>query len=102
MQFCPKCGAILMQKRKNFGCSRCDYSTKEKVNLSIKKKIDEKKEIGVIKEKDLDTLPVVTADCPKCDNDEAYFWTLQTRSSDEDETKFFRCKKCSHTWRDYK
>ncbi|MBI2108536.1 transcription factor S, partial [Candidatus Woesearchaeota archaeon] len=31
----------------------------------------------------------------------AYFWLVQTRAGDEPETKFLRCEKCSHTWRDY-
>jgi len=102
MQFCPKCGAILIQKTKNFGCPRCSYSTKEKVKLETKEKINEKTEIGVVKEKDMDVLPVVEADCKKCSSKEAYFWTSQTRSGDEAETKFFRCKKCNHTWREYR
>ena len=101
MQFCPKCGSILIQKRKNYGCQRCNYTTKEKVNLSIKENLGEKKKIGVLKEADADILPVVDEECPKCKNREAYFWTSQTRSSDEAETKFFRCKKCNHTWRMY-
>jgi DNA-directed RNA polymerase subunit M len=31
----------------------------------------------------------------------AYFWTQQTRGADEPETRFFKCTKCSHTWREY-
>jgi DNA-directed RNA polymerase subunit M len=102
MQFCPKCGAILIQKTKNFGCPRCNYSTKEKVKLETKEALHENIEINVVKEKDMNVLPVVEADCKKCDSKEAYFWTSQTRSGDEAETKFFRCKKCNHTWREYR
>ena len=40
-------------------------------------------------------------ECPKCGNTEAYYWTIQTRSGDEAETKFHKCTKCKHTWRDY-
>ena len=29
MQFCPKCGSLLMMKQTRFGCSRCDYVSKE-------------------------------------------------------------------------
>ncbi|MEK6946569.1 MAG: transcription factor S, partial [Nanoarchaeota archaeon] len=31
----------------------------------------------------------------------AYFWLVQTRAGDEPETKFLKCEKCGHTWRDY-
>lgn len=102
MEFCPRCGGILIQKTKNFGCVRCSYSTKDKVNLKVKEKVDEKQEISVIKEKEIDTLPTVEAVCKKCKHNEAYFWTSQTRSADESETKFYRCKKCQQTWREYK
>ena len=44
------------------------------------------------------TVPI---DCEKCHNKEGVSWTFQTRSADEPETKFYRCTKCNHTWRDY-
>ncbi len=102
MQFCPKCGGVLIQKAKNFGCARCSYSTKDKVDMKMKEKVDEKVEISVVKDKDVDTLPTVDAKCKACGHHEAHFWTSQTRSADESETKFYRCKKCKHTWREYK
>jgi DNA-directed RNA polymerase subunit M len=101
MDFCPKCGAVLIQKRKNFGCPRCEYSTKEKVKLKTSEKIDEKTKVAVIK-KEMNTFPIVVEKCKKCDNDKAYFWTIQTRAGDEAETKFFKCTKCDHTWREYR
>ena len=102
MKFCPKCGAMLVMKTKNFGCPRCKYSTSEKVSLKTREKMDEKHVVAVIKDKDVDTLPSIATECPKCNHDEAHFWTSQTRGSDETETRFFRCKKCRHTWREYR
>jgi DNA-directed RNA polymerase subunit M len=102
MEFCPKCGAVLIQKRTKDGCPRCNYSAKGKIKLKTSEEIEAKKEVAVIKEKDADILPIVNDDCAKCGNDKAYFWTVQTRSSDESETKFFKCTKCSHTHRDYR
>lgn len=101
MDFCPKCGAVLIQKRKNFGCARCEYSTKDKVKLKTSEKIEEKSKVAVIK-KEMNTFPIVVEKCKKCDNDKAYFWTIQTRAGDEAETKFFKCTKCDHTWREYR
>ncbi|MGC9309091.1 MAG: transcription factor S [Candidatus Nanoarchaeia archaeon] len=101
MEFCPKCGSILVKKRKNFGCPRCGYVSKEAIKIESKEKIGNKQEVGVVKEKDVDVMPTVQEECPKCGHNEAYFWTAQTRSGDEAETKFYRCKKCKHTWREY-
>ena len=102
MEFCPKCGAVLIEKRKNFGCARCNYSAKGKVKLSSSEKMGEKKRIEVINQKDAETHPITDQKCKKCGHPKSYFWTVQTRSGDEAETKFFKCVKCEHTWRDYR
>jgi len=102
MEFCPKCGAVLVQKTKNYGCPRCNYSTKEKVKLNISEKIKEKSEVVIVSSKDSQTLPKITETCKECKNKEVYFWSVQTRSGDEAETKFFKCTKCEFTWREYR
>jgi len=102
MEFCPKCGAPLVEKRKNFGCSRCNYTAKGKMKLKTTEMVKEKEKIAVVKEKDIDVFPVINAKCPKCHHGEAYFWTAQTRAGDEAETRFFKCTKCQHTWREYR
>ena len=102
MEFCPKCGAVLIQKRKNDGCPRCNYSAKGLTKLKTSEAIGEKKQVAVVREKDIDVRPIIIEDCPKCKNKKAYFWTVQTRASDEAETKFFKCTKCDHTWRSYR
>lgn len=101
MEFCPKCGAVLMTKIKNSSCPRCNYTKKGAVDLEIKEKINEHSEIPVIKKDMGATAPVVNENCPECGHGKAYFWTLQTRAADESETKFFKCVKCDHTRRDY-
>ncbi|MBI3622984.1 transcription factor S [Candidatus Pacearchaeota archaeon] len=103
MEFCPKCGSILIQKRKNLGCPRCNYAAKGKpVKLKTSEKLENKKEIPIISEKEVQFNPVVIETCKECGNDKAYFWTIQTRAGDEAETKFFKCTKCNHTWREYR
>lgn len=103
MQFCPKCGSVLVKKRKNYGCPRCGYSTKDKIKLKSSEKMGKKKEIALVKDQE-ENLPVTSAECKKCGNKEAYFWTIQTRAGDEAETKFFKCtnSKCGYTWREYR
>ena len=101
MEFCPKCGSVLVQKRKNDGCPRCSYVSKKHTKISTSEKINEKSEIPVIK-KPVETMPIVNEKCPKCGHDKAYFWTVQTRASDESETKFYKCIKCGNTKREYR
>ena len=48
------------------------------------------------------TLPTTRdVTCPKCGHNEAYYWLMQTRAADEPPTRFFRCVRCSHVWREY-
>jgi transcription factor S len=101
MEFCPKCGSVLLTKVKNSSCARCGYTKKGAINLSTKEKIKLSEEIPVLKKNLGSTAPVVNEDCTKCGHEKAYFWMVQTRSSDESPTKFFKCIKCGHTTRDY-
>jgi len=103
MEFCPKCGSILVERRKKDGCLRCGYSTKGKIKIKTSEIMTGKKEeIAVVKKSDLDIMPVINASCKKCGHNQAFFWTVQTRSGDEAETKFFKCVKCEFTWREYR
>ncbi|MBW2991540.1 transcription factor S [Candidatus Woesearchaeota archaeon] len=102
--FCPKCGSLLKpkteKKKKVLACS-CGYSTKDLAAAEIKEKIvkDDKK-VEVVSE-DENVLPETDVKCPECGNDKAYYWTQQMRAGDEPETKFLKCTKCKHIWRDY-
>ena len=102
MEFCPKCGAVLVQEKKKDSCPRCRYSTKGRVKLKTSEKLGEKKKITVVSEKDSEVHPTIEQMCDECGNKKAYFWTIQTRASDEAETKFFKCTKCDFTWREYR
>jgi len=99
MEFCPKCGIMLTKKGDKYACSKCGHS-KANVSISHSEKMAEKKKIAVIT-KEESSLAQIDTECPKCGNRKAYFWQLQTRGSDESPTSFFKCTKCSHTWREY-
>jgi len=99
--FCPKCGSILVPRKEDIKkmiiCS-CGYKTTQIGEATVTETVPKKgKEVEV----ELQTLPKTTAECPKCGHKTAYFWLVQTRAGDEPETKFLRCEKCEHTWRDY-
>ena len=51
MEFCPKCGALLMMKKTKVGCPRCNYIAKGKVNLEMKEEVKENVVVAVVNEK---------------------------------------------------
>lgn len=103
IQFCPECKSILRPKKEEdkviMTCS-CGYTSDSKGSGSIKEKAKETADVEVV-DQDFETMPITKEECPKCKNKEAYYWLVQTRSADEAMTKFLRCTKCKHTWRDY-
>ncbi|MGB9915240.1 MAG: transcription factor S [Candidatus Bathyarchaeales archaeon] len=116
MEFCPKCGSRLEPKKVKKGkeatlmlvCPKCDYKKQEEsatVEPKIAKVIqhDPQQFVAVIgkEEQKLRTLPTVRVECPKCGNNVAYVWQVQTRGADESSTQFLRCTKCSYTFREY-
>lgn len=99
MEFCPKCGALLVMKKTKAGCPRCGYSAKGKVDMEIKEKINEKSSVAVLNEKKENIHPITDWECKKCGHKRAYFWIRQMRSGDEPESKFYQCVKCKNTVR---
>ena len=102
MEFCEKCGGLIVVKEGRTECARCGHKLKKKMKLQSFEKIVKPNAISVINEESDNTYPIVEMKCKKCECKKAYFWTLQTRSSDESETKFYKCLKCKHTWRVYR
>ncbi len=102
MEFCPRCGSLITMKEGKAVCAGCGYRPQKKPKIEASEKIEKHETIAVIDEKSLNTYPIVEITCPRCKNKKAYFWTQQTRASDESETKFYRCTKCEHTWRVYR
>ena len=96
--FCPKCGGLLINKNGKVVCSNCGAEfTSGKIKEKTKKK---EKSISIAK-KETEIHPKTKAKCPKCGNNEAYYWVVQTRSADEPPTRFYKCTKCKYIWREY-
>ena len=105
MEFCPKCEVRLKNNDGLLSCPKCKY-VKEKTDKLTKEKSEvANSEFLVMDESDLNQAKglesTIKIDCEKCHNQEGVCWSLQTRSADEPETKFYRCSKCKYTWRDY-
>lgn len=103
MKFCPTCAVRLRKSNANsqLSCTKCGYTENE---ARTSKKIEEttKSDLNVFDESEgKESLPTIQIECGKCGNSEAVWWMLQTRSADEPTTQFYRCTKCSYTWRNY-
>ncbi len=85
----------------NNGKLVCECGFSKKGDIKLTEKISESQEGKGVFEKEEATLPTTKQECPKCGYETAFWWTQQTRASDEPETTFFRCVKCKHTWREY-
>jgi len=79
-------------------CKVCGYDS-ETQTVELKEKGADTKKIEVIE--NIEVNPKIKAKCGECNNTVAYYWTQQTRGADEPETRFFKCTKCNHTWREY-
>jgi transcription factor S len=115
MDFCPKCDTRLVPTPKSkekkaiviYACPKCGYekNIKGKDVVALPKVIEHhpQEQIAVIgvQEGNLNTMPKIKINCPKCSNHEATWWLVQTRGADESPTQFYRCTKCGHTWREY-
>jgi len=87
-------------------CPKCGYkkpavSTPEPIPKIIEHTPQERIVVIGREEQKLRTLPTVKTECPRCGNNLAYVWQVQTRGSDESSTQFFRCTKCNYTFREY-
>lgn len=115
MKFCPKCDSRLRNRQEEqiLTCLKCGHVIVGENEPSISNPVNSVATTvssydysdNTLKimdsEKPIEGLPTTNIECPKCQNNLAFWWMLQTRSADEATTQFFRCTKCSHTWRNY-
>jgi DNA-directed RNA polymerase subunit M len=106
MEFCEKCGSVLIAKREGervfLFCRKCGDKADYYKPLEIDEKVEKTPlDEVIIIEKNEEALPTTKAVCPKCGNKEAIWWIQQTRSGDEAPTLFLRCIKCKYSWREY-
>ncbi len=100
VEFCS-CGSIMVPVGKDvLRCRKCGHEVRK--HIENKLQTAGKKEEVVVIENNAPDLPTTDKVCPKCRNDVAYYWLIQTRSIDEPPTQFFKCLKCKHVWREYK
>ena len=105
MKFCPNCDIRLKKTSGStkLECPKCHYAEGDTTKPEEQKISEEpQSDFMVLDENEgKDVLPTIEIECEKCGNKEAVWWMLQTRSADEPTTQFYRCTKCSYTWRNY-
>ena len=124
--FCPECGTLgFMEPNGNIRCTNytCGYEgpltgkdgkgaeftdpmTGETIDLSKARSSGETKNLKHLTEVVEDeggkgVLRVGDIRCTKCDMNEIFVILMQTRSSDEPETKVCTCKNCGKKFREY-
>lgn len=85
---CRKCGKRKAAKTKDFKVRTAKPPSIEKV-------------VVVERKHRIEVLPLTLMQCPKCEHNQAYWWMQQTRGTDEPPTRFYKCSKCAHVWREY-
>lgn len=113
MEFCDKCGGVVMPRKAGakvvMACRSCGKEKTTTLRKDFKLSTDVVKpeagpEAGIVvveKKTAFEALPKTKAICPKCEHKEAFWWMQQTRSGDEPPTRFMKCTKCNHVWREY-
>ncbi|WP_458206944.1 transcription factor S [Haladaptatus sp. NG-SE-30] len=100
MEFCDECGSMMKANDGFWVCGSCGNETPR--GDASEYVVTEDQEVSEIIESGGGSsgLPTTSAQCPNCDNDEAYWYMQQIRSADESETRFFVCTECEHKWRE--
>jgi len=109
IKFCPRCRSMMVLAKEGgktiWKCPKCGYV--EEANASGAKLVEkttlnrrDDKPIVLTKSGE-EALPKVRKVCPRCGNEEAYFWVQQTRAADEPPTRFYKCTRCGYVWREY-
>ncbi|MDD4594756.1 MAG: transcription factor S [Methanobacteriaceae archaeon] len=103
MDFCPKCGGMMLPNGDKLECKTCGETKTLKKGSEYEKVSEEinTKDTVVMTDGNVTTRPTTNVICPECGHGKAEWWLQQTRSADEAPTRFFKCLKCKHTWREY-
>ena len=104
--FCPQCGTILDPPDANdmVECTSCPYKcnyeefgvTEVTTTAAPGRRQDWLKNVEDVHTDAREKHAIIEEPCPKCDNKELYFYTMQLRSVDEGQTVFYECPKCNY------
>eukprot|EP00835_Amoeboradix_gromovi_P000789 NODE_29_length_33183_cov_0.333666.p23 type:complete len:140 gc:universal NODE_29_length_33183_cov_0.333666:25380-25799(+) len=101
MIFCPRCENLLdMPRSDHFVCRSCDYKFKADLLRDLVVVSQSRSNSFVNPDLNLtqrdEKLATIDEKCPKCNNPEMTFFTMQLRGADEGATVFYSCPNCMH------
>jgi len=99
----PDDGEVTHFDKSIFGCMSCPYIYQMKGHYSDRSGGNQLKQVDDIfggADSMRGASKTSSANCPKCEYNEAYYYQIQTRSADEPMTTFYKCVKCAHDWKD--
>lgn len=112
-EFCSKCGSLIpmeghLDHNTILVCKNCSAKIPLKsfdgLTSTYRIKFNDpikEKQLRLQKKLKEHKGPIVERRCPKCDSEQMYYFTMQTRSADEGQTVFYTCVKCNKEDIDY-
>lgn len=101
MEFCDECGSMMKAEDGLWVCGSCGFEKPKDPDANyVVTEGQVETEIVDVSDAQDQGLPKTGAHCPKCGNDEAFWYMQQIRSADESETRFLICTECEHKWRE--
>lgn len=109
MNFCDQCGSRLLTNhhQSRQACRKCGLEIEIPVNqeqisqLGLMKNADNNVIIIDPDEANINVLPSIKIDCPKCAHDRAYSHIIEIGQEDGIiDVQLYRCTQCSHSWRE--
>ena len=108
MNFCEQCGSRLLtnQQQSRQSCRKCGFeieiSESHEWNSQLKL-LKTANNIVIIDpdEANINVLPSIKVDCPKCSHDRAYSQIIEIGQEDGViDVQLNRCTSCGHSWRE--
>ncbi len=107
MQFCDKCGSMLIASGDAMVCTDqdCDFRTvPDEERAAAFVSTETQSDADVIETEEgasFEGKPTAEVYCESCGNERAWYTIKQTASADEPPTRFYKCTECGARWRDY-
>lgn len=98
MNFCEKCGEVLIINDGVYTCPKCGYM-EQIPGSSYEVKREQKPIKKIYVEKNKEEATTIKINCPKCHNDRATVENVSTGMGVSVMVQKYTCTECKHSWR---